>query len=287
MTDSDSGGVSATADDKARLAPWRDHLKVHPAADLLPMMSETEFLALKDDIEKNGLRTSIVLYQGQLLDGRHRLDALEQLGLLWADKGRVEWFDFRDDRDCHILFEDRTGKELRGPCELVLSLNLHRRHLTDEQRRELIAKVIKAKPEASDRAIAKQVERDHKTVAKVRRKLESTGEVSPVQKRVGADGKQRKSRAPRPKVVAPPPKPVEHRVTESAEASVEQRRVETAALDQPHETAVDEVDRRVSCVANTIRRHVDGLSYSDVERFFATLRDCVDVLGLALRAEVA
>src|SRR6516162_940098 len=212
---------------------WRDHIKVHPAADLFPMMSESELRELGEDIKENGQRVQVVLWKDPspggeywLIDGRNRLDAMELAGLCVFDKiGRQRFYWRLMDGD---------------PYEQVLSLNLLRRNLTDEQRRELIAKIIKAKPEASDRAIAKQVERDHKTVAKVRRKLESTGEVSPVQKRVGADGKQRKSRAPRPKVVAPPPKPVEHRVTESAEASVEQRRVETAALDQPHETAVDE-----------------------------------------------
>ena len=162
---------------------WRDHLKVHPAANLLPRMSETEFQALKDDIEKNGLRTSIVLYQGQLLDGRHRLDALEQLGLLWAGDGRVEWFDFREDRDCYILFEDRTGKERIDPYELVLSLNLHRRHLTDEQRRELIAKIIKAKPEASNVSIAKETGTSEPTVRRVRKGLSSSPDE--VDKRTG------------------------------------------------------------------------------------------------------
>src|SRR5262249_15998239 len=49
-----------------------------------------------------------------------------------------------------------------------------------------------AQPEKSDRALAKQAGVDHKTIAKARRKAESTGESSPVEKRVGADGKARK-----------------------------------------------------------------------------------------------
>jgi hypothetical protein len=49
-----------------------------------------------------------------------------------------------------------------------------------------------------------------------------------------------------------------------------------ARLDAPAEGTVDEVDRRVSCVANTIRGHVDGLTYSDAERFFAAIRDRID-----------
>ena len=41
----------------------------------------------------------------------------------------------------------------------------------------LAAQLLKAKPEQSDRQIAKQVGRDHKTVAKVRREAERRGEI--------------------------------------------------------------------------------------------------------------
>jgi hypothetical protein len=151
---------------------WRDHIKVHPAADLFPMMSEPELRELGEDIKENGQRVQVVLWKDPspggehwLVDGRNRLDAMELVGMPIFDKiGRQRFYWRLMDGD---------------PYEQVLSLNLLRRNLTDEQRRELIAKIIKAKPEASDRAIAQQVKRDHKTVAKVRKKLESTGEVSP------------------------------------------------------------------------------------------------------------
>jgi hypothetical protein len=80
MADSDSGYVSASADDKAhttddlsiptfldrtaeapstddnaRRVCWRDHLPVHPAADLFPLMSESELRELGEDIKANGL----------------------------------------------------------------------------------------------------------------------------------------------------------------------------------------------------------------------------------------
>jgi hypothetical protein len=66
---------------------------------------------------------------------------------------------------------------------------------------------------------------------------------------------------------------VEQRATGSAEVSIEERREQMAQLDQPAEEIVDEVHRRVSCVANTIRRQVEGLTRMDAERFFAALRD--------------
>ena len=74
---------------------WRAHLKVHPAADLFPLMSETDPQALKelaDDIAKNGLHESIAIRSEDrsLIDGRNRLDALALAGLLSVDdKGRL------------------------------------------------------------------------------------------------------------------------------------------------------------------------------------------------------
>jgi hypothetical protein len=41
---------------------WRAHLKVHRAADLFPMMSETELQELAGDIRRNGLQTPILLW---------------------------------------------------------------------------------------------------------------------------------------------------------------------------------------------------------------------------------
>jgi hypothetical protein len=68
----------------------------------------------------------------------------------------------------------------------------------------------------------------------------------------------------------------EQHATGCAEVSIEERREQMAQLDQPAEEIVDEVDRRVSCVANTIRRQVEGLTRMDAERFFAALRDRLD-----------
>jgi len=60
---------------------WRDHLKIHPAAELFPLMSEPELRELGEDIKAKGtIHHPIVLYQGKLLDGRNRLDAMEMVG---------------------------------------------------------------------------------------------------------------------------------------------------------------------------------------------------------------
>ena len=98
--------------------------------------------------------------------------------------------------------------EVEGdPTAYVISKNIHRRHLTAEQKRDLIAKLIAAGPEKSDRQIGKMAKADHKTVGAVRKAKEATGEISPVERRVGADGKARKQPAKKkPTAKAVPPR---------------------------------------------------------------------------------
>jgi hypothetical protein len=181
---------------------WRAHLKVHPAAELFPLLSADELKEFAEDIRKNGLRAQIILgTDGRLLDGRNRLDALALLGCL-EPGGPPTGLRIKDSDKDHLCAYTDGG----DPFEIVLSLNLHRRHLTPKQKQEVIAKVLKAKPQTSDRQIGKMVKADHKTVAEVRRKKEATGEISPVEKRIGADGKARKP-AKKAKLIrtAPPP----------------------------------------------------------------------------------
>jgi hypothetical protein len=83
----------------------------HPAADLFPMMTSEELLLLTDDIAENGLREPIVTFDGQVLDGRNRLQA--------CINAKVE-----------PRFEVYAGNE---PFNYAISVNLHRRHLTQSQ----------------------------------------------------------------------------------------------------------------------------------------------------------
>jgi hypothetical protein len=169
---------------------WRDHLKVHPAADLFPLMSEPELKELGEDIKKNGLKERIWLwaegeprddYSPYLVDGRNRLDAMERAGLEVIDgNGQL-----KPELYC-VAFGCR-----HGPYDAVISLNIHRRHLTAEQKREIVAGLLKAKPEASDRSIAKLAKTSPTTVGAVR----STVQSGQLEKRIGADGRARKQPA--------------------------------------------------------------------------------------------
>jgi ParB-like chromosome segregation protein Spo0J len=87
---------------------------IHPAADLFPKMGRAEYETLKADIQANGLRSAIVFWRGQLIDGRHRIQACDELGINWEN------------------FAEETGAD-KDPVTEALSLNLHRRHLSSSQ----------------------------------------------------------------------------------------------------------------------------------------------------------
>jgi hypothetical protein len=199
---------------------WRDHLKVHPAADLFPLLSEAKLKELAEDIEENGLKTPIVLWSERLgdpkvlVDGRNRLDALALLGWLGPPRDRFTReriakhqryinnhpIEIDEDADRDFVYWDRPLFHVSHTDDvysLVLSLNAHRRHLTPAQLDEVIAKVLKARPELSHRQIGTMTKTDKNKVAKVRAKMEVTGAVAPVEKTVGADGKARKRSAKR------------------------------------------------------------------------------------------
>jgi hypothetical protein len=145
----------------------------HPLADIFPLMEGAAFDELVADIKANGQRQWIVTYEGMILDGRNRYRACLAAGV----KPGVQKGD-----DC-----------VGDPAAYVVSANIHRRHLNAEQKRDLIAKLLKAQPQKSDRQIAETVKASPTTVGVVRREIESTvqsGQLPP--KRIGADGKARK-----------------------------------------------------------------------------------------------
>src|SRR5215472_15276187 len=86
----------------------------HPAADLFPLIEvdSTAFAELVQDIRENGLLDSIELFEGKILDGRNRYRACQHAGV-------------------EPRFEQWKGDD---PYHHVISRNLYRRHLTDDQR---------------------------------------------------------------------------------------------------------------------------------------------------------
>lgn len=88
---------------------------------LLPPLSEDEYAALRADIEAHGIRVPVDVDEtGAVLDGHHRQAIAAELGI-----------------DCPARVI--TGLDEEGKRGHALSVNIHRRHLDREQRRELIA----------------------------------------------------------------------------------------------------------------------------------------------------
>ena len=146
-------------------------------------MTGEEFAVLVADIKANGLKEAIVLYEGMILDGRHRYRACLEAGV-------KPWFNGPITRCDGVTV---SAEEMIGdPVAYVISKNIRRRHLTDEQRRDLILKY--ADWSKSDRAIAAEMKTNKNTVGRLRKKVEQKATVptGTVEKRVGADGKTRK-----------------------------------------------------------------------------------------------
>jgi hypothetical protein len=82
------------------------------------------------------------------------------------------------------------------PVDLVMSLNIRRRHLTAKQKRELIAQLLKLNPQKSNVAIAKLVGVSDKTVAAERTQVEARSEIPNVTTRTDSRGRSQPATKP-------------------------------------------------------------------------------------------
>ena len=109
---------------------------LHPAVEIFPVMDELSFANLAEDIRVNGQHEPILLWRGQVIDGRHRLRACNELGIM----PKVREVDADHD-----------------PVGLVLSLNLHRRHLNESQRAMVAAKLANMKAGDNQHKVVGQI----------------------------------------------------------------------------------------------------------------------------------
>lgn len=106
-------------------------------------MLPEEYAKLLDDVKQHGVRESIVVHEGMILDGRHRFRAAKESG-----------------RECPSrLFDPKTDGE--SVIEFVLSVNLHRRHLSVSQRAMIATESLpffeaEAKSKEAERKSGKQ-----------------------------------------------------------------------------------------------------------------------------------
>ena len=124
---------------------------------------------------------------------------------------------------CWVSIRRRQGtsRERRRRREhSSISANLHRRHLKGKQKRELIARLVRAAPENADRQIAQNVGASPTTVGDVRAQAEAAGDVSKLDTRKDSKGREQPAKKSRP---APNSKP-----RKAATPSRVHRRVVTA-----------------------------------------------------------
>src|SRR5262249_46801345 len=148
------------------------------------------------------------------MDGRNRLDAMEVAGFTLVRGGELDPTLGHKTLGLEPLNGALAELELDKDADVyafVISRNIHRRHLTAKQKRKLIAKLIKATPEKSNRQIAEQVKTDHKTVGTVRGELEGRGEIPHVEARTDTKGRKQPARKPpakkKPSKAAKVPRP--------------------------------------------------------------------------------
>lgn len=100
-------------------------LSIHPLANLIPPMTEQEYLGLREDIRQHGQIEAIWVVDDRIIDGRHRYKACQELG--------VE----------PIVCEYTGDTSEASLVAFVISTNQHRRHLSSSQLAVLALEVAK------------------------------------------------------------------------------------------------------------------------------------------------
>ena len=104
-------------------------LEPHEICLCFPPMTDTEFEALKADIQVNGLLEKITLFEGRILDGKERYRGCLAVGV------EPEFEEFQGDYDQAVAFS--------------MSANLYRQHFTPEQINAAMVEIEQMRNEAA------------------------------------------------------------------------------------------------------------------------------------------
>jgi DNA-binding Lrp family transcriptional regulator len=236
---------------------WRAQLPVHPAADAYPQIPRGELIALGNDIRTRGLRFKIVVNRKKSpCKGYYdKFELLDGLEFKRGNRRSDPFLHFLNSELCGFDGSRNESEVVQIPEEeieaFVASANLHRRHLTNEDKDRLIARLVKANPEKSNRQIAEQVRSSHPHIAKVRAELEKAGDVETVSTSI--DTKGRKQPAKRKGKTGKKPNSIAK--SDSIIASP-----------APIETVVDAVPEAVPALAAKLPSEAGGTLDSIIER---------------------
>jgi N6-adenosine-specific RNA methylase IME4/ParB-like chromosome segregation protein Spo0J len=146
----------------------------------MPALTQEEYAELKADIAARGVMVPVEYDErGSVIDGHHRIRICAELGI----------------RDFPKVI--RAGMSEQEKLTRARKLNRARRHITPEQRRNLIREQLRETPEKSDRQIAAGLGVSDKTVSAQRERMEATGGLLKFNSSIGAGGKGRPRQAQR------------------------------------------------------------------------------------------
>ena len=197
----------------------------------LPPLSPEEYDGLQESIALSGVLVPILVdCDGpvrRIIDGSHRKEIADDLGY-----------------ECPEVVHQGEEDELRA---LARALNLARRHMNREQKRQIIADQLRETPDHTDRRMAKMLGVNHETVASVRAELEAVGGIRQLGRRVGSDGKAYKASKPGPAALR---KGLEalglHDETAILKAATQIRQQRTAEKARQQQAAEQKARRRLS-----------------------------------------
>jgi len=165
-------GLAINPSNPTELVKIGDKPKTYKPVVDLPPLPPDQAEGLRDCIKTHGVLLPILLDEhGNIIDGLHRKTFADELGIPCPETMKPG------------LTEGE--KRLLARC-----LNLARRHIDAKTKRLIIADQLRETPDKSDRWIGKMLGVDGKTVADVRRELESGAEIPHVAVKMGQDGKR-------------------------------------------------------------------------------------------------
>lgn len=100
-------------------------MELHPLCHLFPPMSQEQFAGLVENIRGSFQREPIVIFEGKILDGRHRYKACVEIGI-------------------EPKFSTFEGTP-QDAIEYIIATNMTRRHLDESQRAMIAAKLANMK----------------------------------------------------------------------------------------------------------------------------------------------
>lgn len=170
-------------------------LAAHPSQVMFHDLGGDEWRELVKDVRERGIQQPITVSRrtGQMVivDGHQRVRAALEVGLTTIP-------------GVQQVYEDEKAETLA----LVMA-NIRRRHLTRDERRQVIAEMLRLYPEKSNNSHAKGLGVSDMTVKSVREELEATSQIRKLDQTVGADGKARTVNPKRQQSSSPPVEPPE------------------------------------------------------------------------------